>query len=400
MDLLIWVIVALVVMGILAAFIWKRRADPGLAFAPIVPIFQSAPESVISPTLVALARAVEDGLMIIGQDETITYANSAVGALLGIVPTGIEGQTLITVLRDYEADQAVQLALTSGEMQVANLQIPRSGRTLRLTCQPLEKNGTGAVIVLRDLTQLAQLERARREMVANVSHELRTPLATIRLLVETLTLGPPPELAKRMLGQMDDELASMTQLVDELRELSQIESGRLMLRLSEVPVAALVERAFERLRPQIERRSLSFKTDFAADLPPMFVDEERIGQVLLNLLHNALKWTPEGGVITVTAMLSEHAVDARTLREVAKIDADAWIRLSVHDTGIGIPQGETERVFERFYKVDRSRTRDSGGTGLGLAIAKHLIERHGGRIWAESREGAGSTFSMLLPTVK
>ncbi len=161
-----------------------------------------------------------------------------------------------------------------------------------------------------------------------------------------------------------------------------------------------MERAFERLRPQIERRSLAFRTEVADGLQPILIDEERIGQVLLNLMHNALKWTPEGGEVIVKAMGAEHATDARTLREIAKIEADAWIRLSVHDTGIGIPAGETERVFERFYKVDRSRTRDSGGTGLGLAIAKHLIERHGGRIWAESREGAGSTFSMLLPRIK
>ena len=362
MDVFTSIIVALAVCTVIGVYFWKRRTDAASALARVEEAPSSVPEPTMPPTVVALARALDDGMMIIGPDETITYANDAVGPLLGLVPTGIEGQTLITVIRDYQADQAVQQALASGEMQVANLQIPRSGRTLRLTCQPLEEPGAGAVVVLRDLTQLAQLERARREMVANVSHELRTPLATIRLLVETLTLGPPPEVAQRMLGQMDDELASMTQLVDELRELSQIESGRLILRFSEVPVTALVERAYERLRPQIERRLLQFKTEFAADLQPMLVDEERIGQVLLNLLHNALKWTPEGGSITVTAIPSQHVTDARTLREIAMIEADAWVKLSVHDTGIGIPQGETERVFERFYKVDRARTRDSGGT--------------------------------------
>lgn len=394
------IVLALIVLGIVVAHLWTRRSRSDHPSILVEASAQPALELHASPTLIALAKALDDGLMLIDADERITYANDAVGKLLGMPSNGIEGQTLITAMRDYEADQAVQRALVSGEMQVANLQISRTGRTLRLTCQPLEEHGAGAVVILRDLTQLAQLERARREMVANVSHELRTPLATIRLLVETLTLEPPVELAQRMLGQIDDELASMTQLVDELRELSQIESGQLMLRLSEVPVARLVERAFERLRPQLERRSLAFRTEVADGLQPLLIDEERIGQVLLNLMHNALKWTPEGGEVIVKAMGAEQATDARTLREIAKIEADAWIKLSVHDTGIGIPAGETERVFERFYKVDRSRTRDSGGTGLGLAIAKHLIERHGGRIWAESREGAGSTFSMLLPRIK
>lgn len=399
MDLILSFAVVSVALAIVGFYLWKRSHD-----RPTARIVEEAPPPVpdplISPTVVALARALDDGLMLIDPELMITYANDAVGRLLGIAGTGIEKQSLITVIRDFQADQAVQHALASGEMQVVNLHIPRSGRTIRLTCQPLGENGTGAVVVLRDLTQLAQLERARREMVANVSHELRTPLASIRLLVETLTLGPPPELAQRMLGQIDDELASMTQLVDELRELSQIESGRLMLRLSAVPVADLVERAWERLRPQLERRSLRFETDLAVDMDPILVDEERIGQVLLNLLHNALKWTPEGGTITVAAMPAEQASDARTASELARIEAGEWIRLSVCDTGIGIPREETERVFERFYKVDRARTRDSGGTGLGLAIAKHLIERHGGRIWAESQEGQGSTFSMLLPTAR
>ncbi len=228
---------ALSVLGIVAAYLWTRRTRSDHPSSLVEEAAQPALELHASPTLIALAKALDDGLMLIDADERITYANDAVGKLLGLPPNGIEGQTLITAVRDYEADQAVQRALVSGEMQVANLQISRTGRTLRLTCQPLEEHGAGAVIVLRDLTQLAQLERARREMVANVSHELRTPLATIRLLVETLTLEPPVELAQRMLGQIDDELASMTQLVDELRELSQIESGRLMLRLSEVPVA-------------------------------------------------------------------------------------------------------------------------------------------------------------------
>ena len=254
------------------------------------------------------------------------------------------------------------------------------------------------MVVLRDMTQVAHLERARREMVANVSHELRTPLASIRLLVETLALEPPQEVARRMIGQIDDELTAITQLVEELGELSQIEAGRVPLRLRPVAVPDMAARAIERLRPQFERHGLQLVDEFPQDLPAVLVDEDRIGQVLLNLLHNALKWTPEGGTITVSACVAAACQDERTTRELAQLEGPGWIKLSVRDTGPGIPAGETERVFERFYKVDRARTRDSGGTGLGLAIAKHLVENHGGRIWVESREGHGSTFSMLLPT--
>jgi two-component system phosphate regulon sensor histidine kinase PhoR len=235
-------------------------------------------------------------------------------------------------------------------------------------------------------------------MVANVSHELRTPLASIRLLTETLVSEPPPDAARRMLGQIDDELAALTQLVDELHELSQIESGRLALSMRPVPVPDLVASAMERLRPQAERHGLALHAEFPAGLPAVLVDKERLGQVLLNLLHNALKWTPAGGRIDVCACIATPQLDERTARELGRVDGLGWIKLSVRDTGIGIPTGETERIFERFYKVDRARTRDRGGTGLGLAIAKHIVEGHGGRIWAESQAGHSSTFSMLLPT--
>jgi two-component system phosphate regulon sensor histidine kinase PhoR len=389
----------LAVLFLVAAGWWSERRAREEAEA-VVWRAEQAQAELLAPSrlLVALATVIEDGLLVLEVDRRISFVNDAVGRLLGTPTTNIRGQTLMAALRDPQADEVVEHAFASGERESVTFELPRTKRTLRLTCQPLAGTGYGAIVVLRDITRLAQLERARREMVANVSHELRNPLASIRLLTETLASEPPPDAARRMLGQIDDELAALTQLVDELHELSQIESGRLALTMRPVCVPDLVASTMERLRPQAERHGLALHAEFPPALPAVLVDKDRIGQVLLNLLHNALKWTPAGGRIGVCACVVTPGLDERTARELERVEGHGWIKLSVCDTGIGMPAGETERVFERFYKVDRARTRDRGGSGLGLAIAKHVVERHGGRIWAESQEGRGSTFSMLLPT--
>ena len=396
-----WLFSSLLAIALVLTLAWgsferRRRLHAGAR----LPEARATPSAVSGRASLfpALAAAMDDGLMVVEPDRRISFANDAAGKLLGIPGSTMRGKTAMVGLRDYEADQAVERTLTSGEPQSLTLRAARSGRTLRLTCQPYGDQDRGALVLLRDLTHLAQLERARREMVANVSHELRTPLASIRLLVETLTAEPPAPVARRMLGQIDDELAAMTQLVDELRELSQIESGRLILKLRPTSIPDLAGRALERLAAQAERRGLRLRGEFPPDLADALVDEDRLQQVLMNLLHNAIKFTPEGGTISVSALPAVPPPDDRTARELRSLDGTGWLKVTVHDSGIGIPPGEIDRVFERFYKVDRARTRDSGGTGLGLAISKHLIEQHGGRIWAESREGRGSSFSMLVPT--
>jgi two-component system phosphate regulon sensor histidine kinase PhoR len=266
----------------------------------------------------------------------------------------------------------------------------------------------GAILLVRDVTHLSMLERARRDMVASVSHELRTPLASVKLLVETLQSGPPPPIAARMLGQMAQEVDAVTQLVDELHELSQIESGRIALQLAPSALPQVAARAIERIRPQAERKSLSISAYVPDELPLALLDENRIGQVLLNLLHNAVKFTPEGGEIRIEAARVEHASVARGQPAGAKAagmrhalpgdhSPGDWLLVRVADSGVGIPAQDLPRIFERFYKVDRARTRNAGGTGLGLAIAKHLVEGHSGRIWASSEEGRGTTISFTVP---
>ncbi len=357
----------------------------------------------LSPLFLATAAALQSGLLLIDRGHRVRFANQALLEMLGSEAHAVQGQTIIALLRDYQADQLVKSAIESGEPQSTTLQPVRSAQTLQITCYPLPMpDDYSAVVLLRDVTQLAQLERARREMVANVSHELRTPLASIKLLVETLQGEPPPDVAQRMLANIDAELESMTQLIDELRELSQIESGRMVMTLRPNDIAVLVEHAVERLQAQAERRQLQLTAKVEHPLPQALLDAERFGQVLLNLLSNALKFTPAGGTVTiyVRSIQADSVEQTSRLRlELQQSGLDQALLVSVADTGIGIPAAEVNRVFERFYKVDRARTRNSGGTGLGLAIAKHLVERHGGRIWVESSEGQGSNFSLLVPVV-
>jgi two-component system, OmpR family, phosphate regulon sensor histidine kinase PhoR len=382
------------------------------------------------PWFRAATAALDAGLVVLDEERAVHYLNPQAEALLGASSADTLGQSLITLVRDHQADALVTEALRDGEAREMVFRPLLSGRTLRLRALPLETDSMrGSVLLIRDVTQLSMLERARRDMVANVSHELRTPLASVKLLVETLQSDPPPAIAKRMLSQMAQEVDAVTQLVDELHELSQIESGRVALQLAPTALAPVVVRALERIHPQAERKTLHISAKVADCLPPALMDSSRIGQVLLNLLHNAVKFTPTGGDITIRAFVITIGVEAqrvgyveRRLPSVAPADerrsavapplarqgrstvevprplaAGDWMLVTVADSGIGIPAEDLPRIFERFYKVDRARTRNASGTGLGLAIAKHLIEGHGGSIWATSIEGAGSTFFFALP---
>ncbi|WP_322493992.1 sensor histidine kinase [Chloroflexus sp.] len=348
----------------------------------------------------ALAQAVDTGVIVVDAERQIVFHNEAAIHLLA-GQANVIGSGLIALLRDHQADLLARDVIADGERRELTIRPLATGRTLHLHYVPLVAQAAqpeGALIVIRDLTQISMLERARRDLVANVSHELRTPLASLKLLVETLQSAPPPDIAGRMLEQMAQEIDAVTQLVDELHELSRLESGRVSLKLAPLAVGPVIERAVERIRPQADRKQQTICAEPAHDLPPALMDGDRIGQALLNLLHNAVKFTPEGGTITVAARALHVTVDDPPSREDRPPHpAGTWVLISVSDTGIGIPSRELRRIFERFYKVDRARTRHAGGSGLGLAIAKHLVEGHGGRIWASSQEGQGSTFWFTLP---
>jgi two-component system phosphate regulon sensor histidine kinase PhoR len=220
----------------------------------------------------------------------------------------------------------------------------------------------------------------RRDLIGNISHEFRTPLAGIKAMVETLRDGAvdDKEAARDFLTRIDSEVARLTQLVAELTELSRIETGKAELKKEAVNLNQLVEEVITQLSPQAERQKIAISRDFAADLPPVPADRDRVRQVITNIVHNAVKFTPAGGRITITSRLLEGS-----------------IVVDIADTGIGIPKEDSTRVFERFYKGDKARAGE--GTGMGLAIAKHVVEAHGGNIWVQSVEGKGSTFSFSLP---
>jgi two-component system phosphate regulon sensor histidine kinase PhoR len=251
---------------------------------------------------------------------------------------------------------------------------------------------SGVWVVLEDVSVLRRLLQCRGEFVVNLSHELRTPLSTVSLLAETLSReaeaagdGVPARMRDRI-GKIEVETGHLVQMVNELLDLARIESGGPLVLLDDVDLGRVAGEAAERLRLFAERQGLRLVVDVPDRLPPIRGDEARLGQVVVNLLHNALKFGNRPD--------EDPGADASVVVAVAAVDGE--VRLSVQDRGVGISKADQGRIFERFYKVDRVRVR-GGGTGLGLAIARHVIDQHGGRIWVESEEGSGSTFTFAVP---
>ena len=228
--------------------------------------------------------------------------------------------------------------------------------------------------------QLEQVESMRRQLIGDVTHELRTPLTSIKGYMEGLVDGVLPATPETF-DQIHREADRLSRLVDDLQELSRVEAKAYSLDVRSVTVSNLVQTTVKRLAPQARDKHINLHSNLPADLPPLQADEDRITQVLVNLVANAIQYTPEGGNVSITAVRQ----------------ADE-IQISVKDTGVGIPPEHLANLFTRFYRVDKSRSRNAGGgSGIGLTIAKHLVEAHGGRIWAESKgDGQGSTFTFSL----
>jgi two-component system phosphate regulon sensor histidine kinase PhoR len=346
----------------------------------------------------ALLAHMADGLVIVDQTEAVQLINPAAVRLLEVSPgDAVVGHSATAVLRDHELVAVVREArrippptssdgpTTATQPRVVELGSGEQRRAVQAVASPLAGGaelGGRVLLLLQDVTELRRTEAVRREFVANVSHELRTPVAALKALVETLESGAldDPPAARDFLARMHVEVDGLAHLVGELLELSKIEGGRTPLRLQRIKPALVVANAAERLRPQAERQGLVLHVESGSDIPTLQADGDRIQQVVVNLVHNAIKFTPPGGRVDVSIRRHDH--------EVA---------VAVADTGCGIPADALPRLFERFYKVDRARS-SGDGTGLGLAIAKHLVQAHGGRIWAESEgEGRGATFTFTLP---
>lgn len=343
--------------------------------------------------LATILEHMADGVLITDAPGRVQLLNPAASRMLNTSPAEALGASFAQVVRHYRIIEVWQQCRQTGEQQVAAIEVAPAGKEpaglfLQMVVTPLfdsppAVNAQSLLVIFQNLTPVRRLETVRRDFISNISHELRTPLASLKAVVETLRDGAveDPPAAVRFLDLADRELDALTQMVEELLELSRIESGRVPLRLAPTAVAAVVAPVVERLRPQAERAELALTVNVPADLPLVLIDGPRVQQVLGNLLHNAIKFTPAGGTI---------AIDAR--------EADGALLVRVTDDGVGIPAGDLPRIFERFYKADRARS--GGGTGLGLAIARHIVQAHGGQIWARSKEGEGSRFYFTLPVVE
>jgi two-component system phosphate regulon sensor histidine kinase PhoR len=327
--------------------------------------------------LSTVLEQLTDGVIIVDAHGLIQFANPASQKLFEISDT--LGHSVTEVVRNHQLVDAWRRCQQTSEMQSETVELPARHQFLQLIAIP-DTHASGSLLLVQDLTRVRRLETVRRDFISNVSHELRTPLASLKALTETLQSGAlaDPEAGPRFLGRINTEVDALTQMAQELLDLSRIESGQVELVLAPLAPQSLVTSAAERMRMQAERAGLKLLIKCEDDLPNIRADKSRLEQVLVNLLHNAVKFTKPGGQVALEAEL-----------------ADSMVRFAVRDTGVGIPSESLSRIFERFYRVDRSRT--GSGTGLGLSISKHIIEAHGGKIWAESDERHGSVFYFVIP---
>jgi two-component system phosphate regulon sensor histidine kinase PhoR len=324
---------------------------------------------------------MNDGILITNEDGNVSMINRAVRQIFGLEQDDLIGYSLAEVLRNHKVNELWQKCALSKQQEMTSFETSPQKSSIQCIATPMDPELPGNILFLfQDITRIRQLEIIRRDFVINVSHELRTPLAAIKLITETLQEGAlqDPPAAKKFLRQMDGEVDNLIQMVEEFLELSRIESGQVPLEKHWVKPYRLIQMVGERMVLQAERAGLEFSFQCDEDLPDIFIDSPRLSHALVNLLHNAIKFTPSGGKVEVSAYQKENN-----------------IVFFVKDSGVGIPQKDLERIFERFYKSDPSRS--NLGTGLGLSISKHLVEAHGGKIWAERNPQFGSTIQFFIP---
>jgi signal transduction histidine kinase len=323
----------------------------------------------------ALVNAMVEGVVACDAGGRVTIANPAARRLLGYDAT-ITMPELPLLFRQKQARELVAAALKGTTLPDREVEL--DDRTCLITARGLP--GGGAVVVLHDLTELRKLEAVRRDFVANVSHELKTPLTSIAGYAETLLADlPEPDTTRRFLDTILQNARRMQELVDDQLDLSRIESGHWRPAVQSIQVEPLLREAWEPFETSM-RGSLGFRARLEPGAGQLSVDPTALRQILSNLYDNASRHTPAGGTITVRL-----APDG------------AGVLLTVQDTGSGIGSEHLPRIFERFYRADPSRSRAGGGSGLGLAIVKHLVEAHGGRVWATSALGEGTTITCWFP---
>jgi two-component system phosphate regulon sensor histidine kinase PhoR len=334
-----------------------------------------------------LFNSMLEGLLLLDRNRRIYLANRAFKNLFGL-KIELRGKTVMEALRVHELAELVERAETEKQVLDYELKLPDlSERWLQVNAAVISNSAgerEGTILVFHDLTRLKQLERTREEFVANVSHELRTPLSLIKGYVETLLDGArnDPVIAERFLKIIERNTQRLDLLIQDLLTISALESERIKLNLQPMELRPLVEKIFNDLKPPAENKNV----ELVSQLPELTAtaDVNRLEQVLANLVDNAIKYGRAQGRVTVGGK---------------KLD-DGKLEIFVQDDGPGIPAESLDRVFERFYRVDKARSRDQGGTGLGLSIVKHIVQAHGGEVWVKSELGKGATFFFTLPGEK
>ncbi|MBM3871352.1 MAG: PAS domain S-box protein, partial [Verrucomicrobia bacterium] len=334
----------------------------------------------------ALFNRMREGVLVLDADGRVRLVNQALERLFGI--TGdIRGRTVMESLRLHQVQELINRTLVSGQVEEFELELPSLDGTRSLQINSAVVLGAdgrqqGLILVCHDLTRLKQLEDTRREFVANVSHELRTPLSIISGYVETLIDGAKdkPEVATKFLQTIEKHADRLTYLIEDLLTISRLESGQIVMNLQRAELRGVVAHVVT----DLESRAASKQVQLSNEVPEHAVahaDAERLQQVFFNLVENAIKYGRPGGSVVIGMQPNEHE------------QIELWVR----DDGPGIPPEAQRRVFERFYRVDKARSREAGGTGLGLAIVKHIVQSHGGVVWVESEPGQGATFHFTLP---
>jgi two-component system, OmpR family, phosphate regulon sensor histidine kinase PhoR len=362
-------------LGLALEKIWNRQHE----------LTKSAHEREFS--FEAILGAMLDGLVVIDEQRRIQMANPAFARLVGRDAVAA-GTFLFETLRDATVEHGVTETIRTGEPHQHILHMARrAGDTLQIEVSATalhEKSDRvrGAVLLFRDITQLKRVEEVRRDFVANVSHELRTPLSIFRGYLETLLEEPkqPPGELRRIFEVMEKHSNRLNLLVEDVLSLAQLEEPRTRLTFTEIYLPDFLAAILRDWQKRFDAKLLHSSLDVPNDLPVISADEHRLQEVIYNLLDNAVKYSqPEG------------RIDLRATRN------GDHVRVAISDQGIGVPSRELPRIFERFYRADKARSRELGGTGLGLSIVKHIVELHGGRVEAESALGHGTTISAIFP---
>jgi two-component system phosphate regulon sensor histidine kinase PhoR len=340
----------------------------------------------------AKATAILDGMIegVIAVDgrDIILLMNERARSMFGLDATRGEHKPFLEVIRNADLHEVFRESRTAGEGSVSHRELRLASpveRRVQVNAVPLRLGAdeVGVVMVLHDVTELRRLEQVRTEFVANVSHELRTPLTAIQGYLETLLTGALEERenARRFLDIVFRHTERLGRLLNDLTDLSNIELGRVSLKLAPTRLDEVVDTVLGIMGPKATGGRVTLESRVSTDLPTVLADRDRLVQIVINLVDNAIKYTPEGGRVTVHA----------------RQEADGQVEVDVIDTGIGIPPADLPRITERFYRVDKARSRELGGTGLGLAIVKHLVFAHGGQLRIESAPGRGTTVRVTLP---